>query len=119
MISKEQSPNIDSLINIEDALNDVEGDRGLLRELCDICREDMPDLIDRMRAAFADRDLTAVSAIVHQMKGICSTFHSPKHRLQSELVERLCSERDADRLRLEIPKLATVTEQVVESFELI
>ena len=59
----------DDLIRWSDALQSVEGDRELLKELVAAFLEDAPRLMTGVREAIRDRDATALQRAAHALKG--------------------------------------------------
>ncbi len=105
----------EDIVDLRKALDDVEGDRELLLELASICREDMPGFIERLQRSLAVEDFKDIGVAAHQMKGLCSIFHSPAHRQQSELVEQLCATQNTAEIESAVERLCVVSRKVVDS----
>jgi len=60
--------------NQAQALNRVNGDRGLLRELVALFLKDWPRMLQRIRRAVRQRDPEALRAAAHTLKGSVATF---------------------------------------------
>ncbi len=58
------------------ALERLDGDLGLLRELAAITAEDLPDVKRATEAAVAEGDLRQAAAGLHKLKGMLCTFDS-------------------------------------------
>ena len=52
----------------------VGGDTDLLAEVVELLREDMPKLLDQLRATIRSRDLPAAARVAHTLKGELSNF---------------------------------------------
>ena len=52
-----------------EALDRLEGDEGLLRELCQIFLEESPKLLENLKRAIAEGDATAIMKAAYSLKG--------------------------------------------------
>jgi two-component system sensor histidine kinase/response regulator len=53
----------------DEALDRLEGDEDLLRELCQIFLEESPKLVEKLKRAVTESDPTAVMQAAHRLKG--------------------------------------------------
>ena len=63
-----------SAIDLEDALDSVDGDRALLRKLADAFIDESVDLIDAIRDAISSGDADALRRSAHTLKGAVGVF---------------------------------------------
>lgn len=101
------------LINLRAALDAIGGDRELLHELTEICREDAPPLLVKLRDEVERSDWVAVRSTAHAIKGLCSSFHSEEHFHCAELVEHAARDRDRETMVHESSRLIQLTDQLL------
>jgi HPt (histidine-containing phosphotransfer) domain-containing protein len=59
-------------VNLNELLTRVENDHELLRELVDIFKKDLPDLLQSLQKSVAREDMKNVEATSHALKGMLS-----------------------------------------------
>ncbi len=65
-------PNID----VERALQALDGNAELLKDLASMFAEDAPILLGQLKTALVDNNPTAVRSVVHGLKGLVATFYA-------------------------------------------
>jgi HPt (histidine-containing phosphotransfer) domain-containing protein len=67
-----------SPIDIARALQSLEGNEELLKDLASMFVEDAPVLLDQLKIALSDNDSLQARTAVHSLKGLVSTFYATK-----------------------------------------
>jgi two-component system sensor histidine kinase/response regulator len=62
------------VVNRDELLKRVEGDRELLRELIALFFEELPERLEAIRVALEQDDLQSIHELVHSIKGSVSNF---------------------------------------------
>ena len=76
-------------IDLASALNAVDGDRGLLREVIEVFCQDYPIRVAELRDAIEHRTAQQMGATAHSLKGALSIFgRTAAHELAQELETR-------------------------------
>jgi len=65
------------VLDLARALEAVEGDEELLRELAELFLEDFPRMVEEIRAAAADRDAAGLHRAAHTLKGSVAVLGAP------------------------------------------
>jgi two-component system sensor histidine kinase/response regulator len=65
-------------INIEAALDQLDGDRALLLELVELFLEELPTLMTRLRVSIQNNDSVNVAQAAHKLKGSVAVFGATK-----------------------------------------
>jgi CheY-like chemotaxis protein len=82
------------IINWDAALNQMEGDVDLLKEIAEMFLEESPELLDRMRQATAQGDSNALERAAHTIKGSVGNFAAKSAFEAAQRLERIG--RDGD-----------------------
>jgi len=108
-----------SPIDIEQALENLAGDRELLMEVLDTFMETMPKILKDLHNAVSNKDASRLAAAAHSLKGAAANVCAePIRRSARQLEERgWCNElQDVDRLLADLHKhvdrLGTFAEKV-------
>jgi HPt (histidine-containing phosphotransfer) domain-containing protein len=67
-----------SHIDIARAVQSLEGNEELLKDLASMFVEDAPVLLDQLKVALSDNDSLQARTAVHSLKGFVSTFYATK-----------------------------------------
>ena len=70
----------EQIIDLEDVLNRIQGDKELLIELIEIFIEDCPSKIDSIVELLKSSDALALSEVAHGLKGAASNISAEKLR---------------------------------------
>jgi CheY-like chemotaxis protein len=82
------------VINWDAAVNQMEGDVDLLKEIADMFLEESPGLLDRMRQAAAQGDCKTLERAAHTIKGSVSNFAAKSAVEAAQRLEQIGREGD-------------------------
>ena len=104
-------------IDEERALLALDGNRILLMELASMFKEDVPQLLCKLKTAVADESATHTRSAVHSLKGLVATFYAQP---TLELANRLEDSAANGQLEIfhqgELERLEQAIESVIEEF---
>lgn len=83
---------LDSVINMDSAIERIGGDTGLLADMVSYFFEDAPGLLSQIRQHLDSNQLEEASRAAHSLKGLCSNFDAKKPAELARKVERMASE---------------------------
>ncbi|MBW2005417.1 MAG: Hpt domain-containing protein [Deltaproteobacteria bacterium] len=72
--SKNNEPTPKDIFDLSKALEVVDGDMELFKEIADLFQKNLPDNIAQIREAIANSDSNALNAAAHSLKGSVSNF---------------------------------------------
>lgn len=81
-------------VDLKDALERVQNDRELLLELFDIFLDDCPGKIKALKEAVAKKDLTALKAVAHSLKGASGNISAKKLYQAFLQIEQMAKNND-------------------------
>jgi len=73
-----ETRNIESVLDLSTAMENLDGDAELLQEVVEIFLEMGPELLDELEAAVAAREVSDVDHLAHSLKGSASNFCAVK-----------------------------------------
>jgi HPt (histidine-containing phosphotransfer) domain-containing protein len=119
--SPEGAADVPPPFNLAEALDRVDGDRGLLAEIAGIFLADIPAMLEGVTTAHAAGDATALSRAAHRIKGSVLTFAAgpaSEVALALEQMGRTGEIAEADTLvpllKTELDRLSTSLQSLVE-----
>ena len=83
-----------NIFNMTEALDRVEGDLELLKELVDLFLEEAPNMVREIENAITAGDPTALQHAAHTLKGSVSNFAAPRAVAASFALERMGRQQD-------------------------
>ncbi len=87
------SPNA-KILNLTEALERVEGDLDLLKELVDLFLEEVPTMMGEIESAITAGDPAALQHAAHTLKGSVSNFSAPGAITASFALEKMGRQQD-------------------------
>ena len=107
-----------SLIDIERALQALEGNEELLKDLASMFVEDAPILLNHVKAALTENDATQVRTAVHSLKGLVATFYASSGVEIAQQLENCAAEGNLDDFRTgKLQRLEECVQSVSADFE--
>jgi HPt (histidine-containing phosphotransfer) domain-containing protein len=76
-------------VNLNELLTRVENDHELLRELVDIFKKDLPDLLQSLQKSVAREDMKNVEATSHALKGMLAGLSVTQAAATASRIERM------------------------------
>ncbi|MGE0823895.1 MAG: ATP-binding protein [Candidatus Binatia bacterium] len=108
-----------SVFNLEEALERVEGDKFLLSEMAELFLDSYPGYLSRIKEAFLQQDLSALTQAAHALKGSVGNFTTGEPFEAARLLEHLGRKGDISlaseaihRLEYELSRLTPVLESL-------
>lgn len=89
----------ESILNLSELLSRVDNDCDLLRELIDICKEEIPRLLCALREAVAQEDMKNIEMSGHTLKGMFLHLAAPRAAATAGHLEQLGRAGDTTTLR--------------------
>lgn len=74
MIIMDSAQNENSFFSLEKALEQVVGDREMLKEVIDIYRQEYPKQLEEIQRAIERKDAEAIRLVAHTIKGAVANF---------------------------------------------
>ena len=112
--SPSHAPTSDQPVDLECALNWVDGDRELLAELVDIFVQDCPARLEELRESIAAGDARRAHRVAHGLKGSVTGFGAESARNLAQQIELMAKDGNlaeaADALSALEKELARVLE---------
>jgi HPt (histidine-containing phosphotransfer) domain-containing protein len=102
----------ETLMNLEAALDRVDGDREFLDEMAGMFLKDSSQLMNRIRDGIAGGDLSRAGNAAHTLKNWASGFCAPEVYQAAELVERQLDSGSSDGTEWSCKSLETCLEQL-------
>jgi len=104
--SKNNVPTAKEIFDLSKALEVVDGDMELFKEIADLFQKNLPDNIAQIREAIANSDANALNAAAHSLKGSVSNFGAKRafdaaYRLEHMGKEERLAEAGAALVELE------------------
>jgi HPt (histidine-containing phosphotransfer) domain-containing protein len=63
-----------SALDVREVLERLDGDRGLLREVAQLFRDEAPQMLGRIRACIDNSDAAGLEGAAHSLKGACANL---------------------------------------------
>jgi HPt (histidine-containing phosphotransfer) domain-containing protein len=83
-----------NIFNMTEALDRVEGDLDLLKELADLFLEEAPNMVREIENAITTGDPTALQNAAHTLKGSVGNFAAPEAVAASFALEKMGRQQD-------------------------
>ncbi len=111
---EEMSPDdeITAILNVELALEQIGGDRDLLKEVYEIYLADVPRKFDELREAIDAGDLETAMRAAHSLKGASASIAAETVRAISQEIEQFSSDGDLDKAASMVPALETAMDRL-------
>ncbi len=104
-------------IDEERALLALDGNRVLLLELASMFKEDVPQLLNDLKAAVANGSAVHTRSAVHSLKGLVATFYAQPALELANRLEDSAANGQLEMFHLgELQKLEQLIESVIEEF---
>ena len=87
-----------SILNLEELLGRVDGDRELLTELFFIFKSGFPANFQRLKAAFQDHDARKLELEGHMLKGMLLNLSAPRAASAASAIEHLGRKKELNGL---------------------
>jgi HPt (histidine-containing phosphotransfer) domain-containing protein len=104
----EESP----LLNVEGALNHVQGDEVFLSEIYRIFLEEIPDRLNSFREAMQKGDLFRFLRLAHSLKGVSITIGAVSCGRLAGAAEKAAREEQWEKIELLYPKLESILHEL-------
>lgn len=105
------------VVNIGPALERLDHDRGLLRDLAEFYLEDAPQLCQQIETGLAEGDLEEIIRGAHSLKGLSANFDANLASGAALDVELSGRQGDIEAARLTFPRLRKEVHRVIEFLE--
>ena len=109
-----QSPNI---FDLTIALETVEGDRELLREILQITVDEDRQMLQQLDAAISANDAALVRRLAHTIKGGAQSIAASETRDASALIEAAAAKEDFETVRAGMPKLREAVDRLIAAIQ--
>jgi HPt (histidine-containing phosphotransfer) domain-containing protein len=91
-------PPLQAPFDINEALDRMDGDRDLLREMAEILLDDVPIQLQAIKDALADDDLEQVTRAAHTLKGAVANLAARAAQQAASQLEQSARDRKTDHL---------------------
>jgi HPt (histidine-containing phosphotransfer) domain-containing protein len=113
--SRDRTRNGRKLCDMTVALQRMGNNAQLLREIIEMVRKDLPDILTRLRAAVADKDAALLAREAHSLRGTLVTFDAQAALSAAERLEEIAASgnlsgaaRTMERVDREVARLDAV-----------
>lgn len=93
------------MIDLDETLKALEGDRDLLRDCLMLLEQDLPDRIEELRGALKAGDLEKTGVVAHTIKGSVAVVGATELKKTALAVENAAREHDPEGARARIEDL--------------
>ncbi len=97
-------------IDLDAALESLDGDRGLLAQQIDFFLRDAPRLLDDLDRGLADGEAALIEIAAHRLKGLVSRYGNSEATRLAREIERAAAEGQTQYLRENVQKLRRIVE---------
>jgi PAS domain S-box-containing protein len=108
-----EAPGIEQVMDVQEALEHVGGDRELLRELAGVFRSEAPGMLAAVREALAAGDATRLKRAAHTLKGSAGTFGARTAFEAAFRVEKLGTAGDLGPAPAAVAELHTAVDRLL------
>jgi HPt (histidine-containing phosphotransfer) domain-containing protein len=117
-MTSEFHPDDNPIVNLELALERLDHDRGLLRDLAGFYLEDAPQLCNQVEAGLATENVEEIVRGAHSLKGLSANFDATIAASAALDVELSGRQGDIEAARQAFPRLKAEVQRVIEFLEL-
>jgi len=104
-------------LDLEGALDRIAGDRRLLFEIAEIFLNDAPPLLEGVKSALADRNLTRTEGCAHALKGIAANVGGLRVERAALAVEDAARSNQFELARIAADSLSVEIDQLNEALD--
>ena len=102
---QDETQNFNTVFNLEDAMERVDGDRELLKEIIDIFFEDCPNQLARIKDGISTGDAKIIEEAAHSLKGASSNIGAMAVRQKAYELELMGKKAELQRAKKAIIEL--------------
>jgi HPt (histidine-containing phosphotransfer) domain-containing protein len=106
-------------VDLEGALERMDGNRELLADMANFFLEDSPDLLDRIQQGLANSQAKNVQHAAHALKGLASNFGAARTVHLAKTIEHLAGDEDLASVSKFMPELERCVEELSQSLKTI
>lgn len=113
----DSAQNENSVFSLEKALEQVVGDREMLKEVINIYRQEYPKQLEEIRQAINQKDTEALKFIAHAIKGAVSNFGAKPAFETALALENVGKSKDLSNAENVFNKLTAELKRLDEEFK--